>query len=92
MGRQKKYNTDAERKAANNEKVKAFYWDNKKKLDLDASIRYWSKKIETLQSNGIDTSHPIYVKAVTKLSNFIHEKSLIEKNKSYIWNIQSQIT
>lgn len=46
MGRHKKYKTDEERKAANNEKVKRFYWANKEECDRKARERYHRKKFE----------------------------------------------
>jgi hypothetical protein len=55
MGRGKKYHTDEERRAANNEKVKRFYWANKEECDRKARERYWKKKLEDVPSNGHDT-------------------------------------
>jgi hypothetical protein len=45
MGRRKKYITEEEKREANNQKVKDFYWRNKRRLDLEASLRYWRKKL-----------------------------------------------
>lgn len=81
MGRKKKYLTETERKFANNTKVKEFYWKNKRKLDLDASIRYWNKKLVSMEITGIEMSHPRYIKAKSKLTILVSERnSIIEQS------------
>ena len=43
MGRIKKYHTEEERKEANRQKAKRYYWKNKEKVDAKAKERYWQK-------------------------------------------------
>ena len=67
MGRRKKYFNDEERKIANNEKVKQFYWRNKDKLDNKAKAYYWRKKIaDTLVSGSKEDAEAIKQKAIAK--------------------------
>ena len=44
MGRLKKYHTDEERKDANRQKSKRYYWKNKEKVDAKNKKRYHEKK------------------------------------------------
>lgn len=75
MGRRKKYFNDEERKIANNEKVKQFYWRNKDKLDNKAKVYYWRKKIaNSLTSGSKDDAEVIKQKAI---QNGIDEQFLI---------------
>lgn len=53
MGRRKIYFSDVEKRMANNEKVKKFYWRNKEKLDNAAKVYYWKKKIKKYLSEGL---------------------------------------
>lgn len=67
MGRRKKYFNDEERKIANNEKVKQFYWRNKDKLDNKAKAYYWRKKIaNSLVSGRREDAEAIKQKAISK--------------------------
>lgn len=67
MGRRRKYFNDEERKIANNEKVKQFYWRNKDKLDNKAKTYYWRKKLQdTLQSGSIEDFENVRQKAIQK--------------------------
>lgn len=67
MGRRKRYFSDEERKIANNEKVKQFYWRNKTKLDNNAKAYYWRKKIaNSLVSGSKEDAEIIKQKAIQK--------------------------
>lgn len=67
MGRRKKYFSESERKVANNEKVKQFYWRNKERLDMKAKAYYWRKKIaNSLASGSKDDAEVIKQKAIQK--------------------------
>ena len=44
MGRRKKYFTESEKKEANRQKVKEYYYRNKAQLDERAKDYYWLKK------------------------------------------------
>lgn len=44
MGRRKKYFTESEKKEANRQKVKEYYYRNKAQLDARAKEYYWLKK------------------------------------------------
>ena len=44
MGRRKKYFTESEKKEANRQKVKEYYYRNKAQLDERAKEYYWLKK------------------------------------------------
>lgn len=67
MGRRRKYFNDEERKIANNEKVKQFYWKNKERLDMKAKSYYWRKKItNSLISGSKEEAEIIKQKAIQK--------------------------
>jgi len=67
MGRRKKYFSDEERKIANNEKVKQFYWRNKDELDIKAKTYYWRKKIiKCLEFGNKEEAELIRQKAIHK--------------------------
>jgi hypothetical protein len=67
MGRRRKYFSDIERRDANNEKVKQFYWRNKNKLDGKAKAYYWKKKIiNALEKGYIMEADSIKQKAIQK--------------------------
>ena len=46
MGRLKKYNTEEERKEANRQKAKRYYWKNKEKVDAKNKARYRRQKMD----------------------------------------------
>ena len=77
MGRKLKYKTPEEKKEANNQKVKVFYWKNKRRLDLEANIRYWKKKLTP------DTELPeeLLNKINEKISKFQRKLDMINKPK-----------
>lgn len=67
MGRRRKYHTTEDRQKANNEKVKQFYWRNKKSLDEKAKAYYWKKKIDALiQSGDLEKAEAIRERALQK--------------------------
>ena len=67
MGRRKRYFSDEERKIANNEKVKQFYWRNKDRLDVKAKSYYWRKKLtDAMVSGSADEVEDIRNKAIQK--------------------------
>lgn len=67
MGRRKRYFSEEERKIANNEKVKQFYWRNKDKLDNKAKAYYWRKKIaNSLALGNKEEAEIIKQKAIQK--------------------------
>lgn len=67
MGRRRKYFSDEERKIANNNKVKQFYWRNKNSLDGKAKAYYWRKKIKELIDSGkFEEIEKIKEKAIQK--------------------------
>ena len=45
MGRLKKYKTEEDRKEANRQKAKRYYWRNKEKIDAKNKERYRRKRI-----------------------------------------------
>jgi len=84
MGRRKKYFNDAERKIANNEKVKQFYWRNKDRLDVKAKAYYWKKKIlNALASGNTDAAEIIKQKAIQKgiEEQFLIIEEILDGNK-----------
>ena len=65
MGRRKKYITEEQKKTANNEKVKDFYWHNKEIMDLKAKAYYWKKKIKIhIENDNIIDAKLVIEKAV----------------------------
>ena len=84
MGRRKRYFSDEERKIANNEKVKQFYWRNKDKLDNKAKAYYWRKKIaQCLISGNTDGAESIKQKAMQKgiEEQFLIIEEILDVNK-----------
>jgi len=79
MGRRKKYFSDIEKKEANNNKVKEFYWKNKESLDRKARAYYWRKKIENLIKDGdIQKAEAVREKAIKR--GIEKELLIIEKH------------
>lgn len=67
MGRRRKYFSDIEKKEANNNKVKEFYWKNKDRLDDKARTYYWRKKIQALLKTGdTDAAEKVKNSAIKK--------------------------
>ena len=67
MGRRRKYFNDEERKVANNEKVKQFYWKNKDSLDMKAKTYYWKKKIlDVIVSGNTEEAEALRLRAIQK--------------------------
>lgn len=78
MGRRRKYNTDEERRMANNQKVKNFYWRNKEKCDVEAKLRYWENKLsevtEQTDNKVLDKINKKITKFQKKLSQLVNKQ------------------